>query len=55
VGCSGLTDGPFADTTEQIGGLVLIECADLDEAVAIAAGHPAAAFGQVEIRPVRGA
>jgi hypothetical protein len=50
-----LTDGPFIEGREQIGGFALVECADLDEAVAIAAGHPAAAFGQVEIRPVRGA
>jgi hypothetical protein len=48
-----LTDGPFIEGREQIGGLALIDCADLDEAIAIAAGHPAAAFGQVEIRPVR--
>ena len=47
-----LTDGPFMETKDQIGGFVLIECADLDEAVEIAAGHPAARFGQVEIRPV---
>jgi hypothetical protein len=48
-----LTDGPFIESKEQIGGLAIVECADLDEAVAIAAGHPAAAIGQVEIRPVR--
>jgi len=47
-----LTDGPFADTKEQIGGLVLIECADLDEAVEIAAKHPAAGYGMIEIRPL---
>jgi hypothetical protein len=47
-----LTDGPFADTKEQIGGLVLIECADLDEAVEIAARHPAAGYGMIEIRPL---
>jgi hypothetical protein len=47
-----LTDGPFIEGREQIGGLALIDCADLDEAIEIAAGHPAAAFGQVEIRPV---
>jgi hypothetical protein len=47
-----LTDGPFADTKEQIGGLVLIECADLDEAVEIAARHPAAGYGMIEIRPM---
>jgi hypothetical protein len=48
-----LTDGPFIEGREQIGGLALIDCADLDEAVEIAAGHPATAIGQVEIRPVR--
>jgi hypothetical protein len=48
-----LTDGPYVEAKEQIGGLALIDCRDLDEAVEIAAGHPAAAVGQVEIRPVR--
>lgn len=48
-----LTDGPFAEGREQVGGLALVECADLDEAIDIAARHPATAFGQVEIRPVR--
>ena len=48
-----LTDGPYMEAKEQIGGLALIDCHDLDEAVEIAAGHPAAAVGQVEIRPVR--
>ncbi|MBO3101875.1 YciI family protein [Cellulomonas fengjieae] len=48
-----LTDGPFAEGREQVGGLALVDCADVDEALAIAAGHPAAAFGQVEVRPVR--
>ncbi|WP_350274313.1 YciI family protein [Kribbella sp. HUAS MG21] len=47
-----LTDGPFAETKEQIGGFVLIDCADLDEAVEIAAKHPAAGYGTIEIRPV---
>jgi hypothetical protein len=48
-----LTDGPFAEGREQVGGLALINCRDLDEAVEIAAGHPATAVGQTEIRPVR--
>ena len=48
-----LTDGPFAEGREQVGGLALINCRDLDEAVEIAAGHPASAVGRVEIRPVR--
>ncbi|WP_018654306.1 YciI family protein [Actinomadura flavalba] len=47
-----LTDGPFAETREQIGGFCLIECADLDEAVEVAGRHPAAAYGTIEIRPV---
>ncbi|MFC9691913.1 YciI family protein [Kribbella sp. NPDC056951] len=47
-----LTDGPFAETKEQIGGFVLIDCADLDEAIEIAAKHPAASYGTIEIRPV---
>ena len=47
-----LTDGPFAETKEQIGGFVLIECADLDEAIEIAGRHPAASYGTIEIRPV---
>jgi hypothetical protein len=48
-----LTDGPYAEGRAQVGGLALVECADLDEAIEIAATHPATAFGQVEIRPVR--
>jgi hypothetical protein len=48
-----LTDGPFVEGKEQIGGFALVDCADLDEAIEIAAGHPASRIGQVEIRPVR--
>jgi hypothetical protein len=47
-----LTDGPFAETKEQIGGFVMIDCADLDEAIEIAAKHPAAGYGTIEIRPL---
>jgi hypothetical protein len=47
-----ISDGPFAETKEQIGGFALIECADLDEAIEVAARHPFAARGVVEIRPV---
>ncbi|WP_147943239.1 YciI family protein [Microbispora sp. CSR-4] len=47
-----LSDGPFAETKEQLGGFCLIECADLDEAIEIAAAHPAAAYGAIEIRPL---
>jgi len=47
-----LTDGPFAETREQIAGYDVIEAADLDEAVAIAAAHPMARAGRIEVRPV---
>ena len=46
------TDGPFAETKEWIAGYDLLECRDLDEAVSIAAKHPMARFGRIEIRPV---
>ena len=46
------TDGPFAETREQLGGYYLIEAADLDAAVAIAAKVPGARTGSVEVRPV---
>lgn len=47
-----LSDGPFAESAERIGGFDLIECADLDEAIEVAAAHPYAASGSVEVRPV---
>jgi len=47
-----ITDGPFSETKEQLGGYFLIEVADLDEAIAVAARLPAAMKGTVEIRPV---
>ncbi|MEP6961728.1 MAG: YciI family protein [Acidobacteriota bacterium] len=47
-----LTDGPFAETREQLGGYYLIEAKDLDEAVAIAARIPSARMGSIEVRPV---
>ncbi len=47
-----VSDGPFAETKEQMGGFDIIECASLDEAVEIAARHPAAASGTIEIRPL---
>ena len=47
-----LTDGPFAETREQLAGFYLLECADLDEAVGWAGKIPTAAFGSVEVRPV---
>jgi hypothetical protein len=46
-----LSDGPFAETKEQIAGYDVIECADLEEAVEVASKHPVAAFGTVEVRP----
>lgn len=47
-----VSDGPFAETKDVVGGFVIVECADLDEAIAIAAGHPYARWGGVEVRPV---
>lgn len=47
-----LTDGPFAETHEQLGGYFLIDARDLDEAIGIAARIPMARKGTVEIRPV---
>jgi hypothetical protein len=47
-----VTDGPFAETREQLGGYFLINAKDLDEAIGIAARIPAARAGTVEIRPV---
>jgi len=47
-----VTDGPFAETHEQLGGFFLIEAKDLDEAIAIAARIPGARKGTVEVRPV---
>jgi len=46
------TDGPFAETREQLGGYYLVEAKDLDEATAIAAKIPTAKYGSVEVRPV---
>ena len=48
-----VTDGPFAETREILGGFYLIDAADLDEAIRIAERHPGARVGTVEIRPVR--
>ena len=46
------TDGPFAETREQLGGYYLIEAKDLDEATAIAARIPSAKIGSIEVRPI---
>jgi hypothetical protein len=47
-----LSDGPFAETKEQIGGFDLLECEDLDEAIEVASKHPGAKFGTIEVRPL---
>jgi hypothetical protein len=46
------TDGPFAETKEHLGGFVLIEARDLNEAIQVAAGMPMARVGTIEVRPV---
>ncbi|HLZ21307.1 MAG TPA: YciI family protein [Ktedonobacterales bacterium] len=46
------TDGPFAETKEQLGGFYLVSCENLDEAIQIASHIPAAATGSIEVRPV---
>ena len=47
-----VTDGPFAETKEQIGGFFLIEASDLQEAIKVAAKWPSAAIGSIEVRPI---
>src|SRR5215208_2977251 len=47
-----ISDGPFAESKEQMGGFDLIECADLDEAIEVASKHPVAEFGVIEVRPL---
>ena len=47
-----VTDGPFAETREQLGGYFLVEAQDLNEAISIAARIPAASKGTVEVRPI---
>jgi hypothetical protein len=46
------TDGPFAETREQLGGFYLVEAKDLDEALALAARIPSARDGSIEVRPI---
>jgi hypothetical protein len=49
-----MTDGPFAETKEQLGGYSIVEAKDLDEAIAIAARHPLLRVGlSIEVRPIR--
>lgn len=48
-----VTDGPFAETKEQLAGFYMVEAGDLDEAIEIASGIPPAEVGSIEVRPVR--
>jgi len=48
-----VTDGPFAETKEQLAGFYMIEAKDLNEAIRIAAGIPPARVGSIEVRPIR--
>jgi hypothetical protein len=47
-----VTDGPFAETKEQIGGFFLVDATDFDEAIGIAAKWPSARIGTIEVRPI---
>jgi hypothetical protein len=49
-----VTDGPFAETKEAVGGFDILECGSLEEAVEIAAEHPIAQMGTIEVRPLWG-
>jgi hypothetical protein len=49
-----VTDGPFTETKEAVGGFDIIECGSLEEAVEIASGHPVAQIGTIEVRPLWG-
>jgi hypothetical protein len=49
-----VTDGPFAETKEAVGGFDLLECDSLEQAVEIAASHPIAEMGTIEVRPLWG-
>ena len=49
-----VTDGPFTETKEAVGGFDLLECDSLEQAVEIAASHPIAEFGPIEVRPLWG-
>jgi hypothetical protein len=46
------TDGPFAETKEQLGGFYIVDCKDLDEAIEVAAKIPGAKNGSIEVRPI---
>ena len=47
-----VSDGPFAETKEQMGGFYLVECEDLDQAIEVASKIPAAKNGSIEVRPI---
>jgi hypothetical protein len=49
-----VSDGPFAETKEQVAGYDVIECADMGQAVDVARRHPTALLGSIEIRPIAG-
>ena len=51
-GSSTYTDGPFAETKEQLGGYYMLECGNLDEALSWASKIPTARYGTIEVRPV---
>jgi hypothetical protein len=51
-GRTSVTDGPFAETKETLGGFFLINARDLNEAIGIAAKWPSARFGSIEVRPI---
>ncbi len=51
-GKTAVTDGPFAETKEQLGGYYMVEAKDLDEAISIAARIPTSKYGSIEVRPV---
>jgi|SRR5580658_983545 hypothetical protein len=51
-GKTAITDGPFAETREQLGGYYLVEAKNLDEAISIAARVPGAKYGSIEVRPI---
>lgn len=48
-----VTDGPYAETKEQLGGFILIDAKDMDEAVNLASKIPVASFGCIEVRPIK--
>jgi hypothetical protein len=51
-GKTAITDGPFAETKEQLGGYYLVEASSVDEAAKLAAKIPGARFGTIEVRPI---